>query len=574
MEIRKKKRHVLKRQGNLRIFWFFCLFLILCANCSENGGQTSPPEIPPPTDSYHVFILGIDTAPSSQVVPPIEGSVPGVAHPGIFLIFRDHDINLSVENITINGNELSVSVKIRNNLGVSFPRTWVIVHSPDNGVKLEPSKADGFIDEGVFYYLGGLDYSEEKSTTIYFTLPAELITQFSFLLDVGEVHDRLVFVSTQAAGAGRTTEIYSMNYNGSDLFRVTNHNGDVIPSLPRWSPNGGWIAYTGKRSGEPEQVWLARADGKGSVQLTCYENTTVAGDFTRNGKKIYVRHIDSVTPEANLYLLDISKELTDCSDTSALTPLTVDFPGSENVPILSKDGDKLVYIKREYSRPVTPPPPCDQICGNPPEPCFGNPPMPCCGDPPEPCCGSPPTPWTDKYVQNYNLYYLPVSPETGERIGNEVKYWEESLFTRGDITFSADCTKVVANAGGCAEWQGCCPGQTYCSAAGSPWGYKCNFSLSRAIYSLDFNTTLPNPPPYSYLSAPGSAMYRKFDNTDQYEYDPSWSVEYNLLAFSKLDLSTSYIQLWLLDPADPLNTKIPLTNFGYFNVSSRFMPWP
>jgi hypothetical protein len=69
-------------------------------------------------------------------------------------------------------------------------------------------------------------------------------------------------------------------------------------------------------------------------------------------------------------------------------------------------------------------------------------------------------------------------------------------------------------------------------------------------------------------------MYKKIDNTATYEYDPTWSIEYDLLAFSKLDLSTTYIQLWSLAPDDPLNTKVPLTNFGYFNVSPRFMPWP
>lgn len=564
---RRKKRHALKK--GVRILFLFHLLVIFYASCKDTN-----PEIPvPPTspvDSYHITILGLTTLPRAEVVPPIEGSVPSVAHPGVFLIFRDHEIVLSIGKITISGNEISVEVTIRNNLGAPFPRTWVVIHSPDSGVTLNTLKADGLIDNGVFYYLGGLEAGEEKSVTIHFTLPASEISLFSFLLDVAEVHDRIAFVSTQA---NQPSEIYSMNYNGSDLFRVTYHNGELTPSLPRWSPNGGWIAYTGILGSSPEQVWLARADGRGTIQLTCYENATVAGDFTRDGKKIYVRHIDSSTPDANIYLLDIAKAIADCSDTSALTPLTVDFPGSENVPILSKEGDKLVYIKREY-KAVTPPPLCNQLCGNPPVPCFGTPPKPCCGDPPEPCCGNPPTPWTDKYVQNFNLYYLPVSPQTGERVGDEVKYWDETLFNMGDITFSSDCTKVVANAGGCAQWEACCPGQTGCATSGTTWTYKCNFSLVRAIYSLDFNTALPTPPPYSYLSAPGLTMYRKIDNTATYEYDPTWSIEYDLLAFSKLDLSTTYIQLWLLDPDDPFNTKVQLTNFGYFNLSPRFMPWP
>lgn len=566
-----KKKYALQKAGSL---WILFGVLILFSGACSSDGENPIPDFPPPPlifDSYHITISELTTTPLSEVIPPVEGSVPDVEHPGVFLIFRDHDITLTVGQITVNGSEVTVEVTVKNESGTDFPRTWVIVHSPDNGTALNILKADGLIDDGVFYYLGGLADGEEKSTSIYFTLPSYLITQFSFLLDVGEVHDRLTFASTQA---GPLTEIYSMNYNGSDLFRVTYHNGAVYPSMPRWSPTGGWVAYTGKASSESEQIWLARADGKESIQLTCYDDDiTVAGDFTKDGKKIYVRHMNSSTPEANIYLLDISKALADCSDTSALTPLTVAFPGSENVPILSKDGDKLVYIKREY-KAVKPPPPCDQTCGNPTVPCFGNPPKPCCGDPPEPCCGTPPTPWTDKYVQNFNLYYLPVSPQTGERTGDEVKYWDETLFTRGDMCFSSDGTMLVANAGGCAEWEACCPGQTGCASSGSTWTYKCNFSLPRAIYTLDFDTTLPDPMPYSYLSAPGSTMYRKIDGTGDYEYDPSWSIEYDLLAFSKLDLSTTYIQLWLLDPVDPLNTKVPIANFGYFNASPRFMPWP
>jgi hypothetical protein len=165
---RRRKRHVLKRGAS--ILFLFYLLVIFCVSCKDTNNEI--PLLPPtPLDSYHITILGLTTLPRAEVVPPIEGSVPGIAHPGVFLIFRDHDIVLSIGKITINGNEISVEVTIRNNLGAPFPRTWVVIHSPDSGVTLNTLKADGLIDNGVFYYVGGLEAGEEKSVTIHFTCP-------------------------------------------------------------------------------------------------------------------------------------------------------------------------------------------------------------------------------------------------------------------------------------------------------------------------------------------------------------------------------------------------------------------
>lgn len=60
-------------------------------------------------------------------------------------------------------------------------------------------------------------------------------------------------------------DIYTMNRDGSDVRRVTNHPG--IDATPTWSPTGTQIAFTSDRSGNP-QIYVVNADGTGLVRIT------------------------------------------------------------------------------------------------------------------------------------------------------------------------------------------------------------------------------------------------------------------------------------------------------------------
>jgi len=60
-------------------------------------------------------------------------------------------------------------------------------------------------------------------------------------------------------------EVYVMNRNGSNVFRLTNNKAADI--TPTWNPQSTRIAFTSDRTGAP-QIWLIDADGTNLQRLT------------------------------------------------------------------------------------------------------------------------------------------------------------------------------------------------------------------------------------------------------------------------------------------------------------------
>ena len=72
---------------------------------------------------------------------------------------------------------------------------------------------------------------------------------------------RIAFTSSRDGNP----EIYTMNRDGSDVRRVTNH--PTIDATPTWSPTGTQIAFTSDRTGSP-QIYIVNADGTGLQKIT------------------------------------------------------------------------------------------------------------------------------------------------------------------------------------------------------------------------------------------------------------------------------------------------------------------
>ena len=72
---------------------------------------------------------------------------------------------------------------------------------------------------------------------------------------------RIVFSSSRDGNS----EIYVMNRDGSNVFRLTNNRAADI--TPTWNPQSTRIAFTSDRTGSP-QVWLIDADGTNLQKLT------------------------------------------------------------------------------------------------------------------------------------------------------------------------------------------------------------------------------------------------------------------------------------------------------------------
>ena len=72
---------------------------------------------------------------------------------------------------------------------------------------------------------------------------------------------RIAFTSSRDGNP----EIYTMNRDGSDVRRITNH--PMIDSTPTWAPTGKQLAFTSDRTGSP-QIYVVNADGTGLVKIT------------------------------------------------------------------------------------------------------------------------------------------------------------------------------------------------------------------------------------------------------------------------------------------------------------------
>ncbi|MCC6162549.1 MAG: PD40 domain-containing protein [Acidobacteria bacterium] len=104
----------------------------------------------------------------------------------------------------------------------------------------------GYPDVYVSYiYQGKMDQPAGGTETIHNFLPA-------FSPD----GNRIAFMTNRDGNM----EIYTVNRDGSNLRRVTRHQGN--DSTPTWSPAGNQIAFTSDRSGRP-QIYIVDADGMG-----------------------------------------------------------------------------------------------------------------------------------------------------------------------------------------------------------------------------------------------------------------------------------------------------------------------
>jgi TolB protein len=112
---------------------------------------------------------------------------------------------------------------------------------------------------------------------------ADLTVQFRAFADTlpGCAPDcgRIAFVSS----VGSNSEIYSVNWDGTDLTRLTDAPGQ--DEGPAWSPDGQRIAFVSDREGSRE-VYVMNADGSGVVRLTSTETDDAAPSWSPDGTRI------------------------------------------------------------------------------------------------------------------------------------------------------------------------------------------------------------------------------------------------------------------------------------------------
>jgi eukaryotic-like serine/threonine-protein kinase len=95
-------------------------------------------------------------------------------------------------------------------------------------------------------------------------------------------------------------DLFTANRAGTPLHRLTDDAAQDI--VPRWSPDGEWIAFLSDRSGKYE-IWKVKPDGSGLSQMTNEPGREViAPVWSPDGKKLLyqIRNVNSYIIDANL----------------------------------------------------------------------------------------------------------------------------------------------------------------------------------------------------------------------------------------------------------------------------------
>jgi Tol biopolymer transport system component len=128
------------------------------------------------------------------------------------------------------------------------------------------------------------------------------------------------------SGPMSSTEIFSMNGDGSGVTRLTNNTSD--DELPMWSPDGSKIAFASGRDGNFE-IYVMNADGSGQTRLTNNPSVDNSPSFSPDGSKIVFSRSG---PGGGIYVMN--------ANGSGQTQLT---NTSDSDPQFSPDGKQIVF---------------------------------------------------------------------------------------------------------------------------------------------------------------------------------------------------------------------------------------
>jgi len=146
------------------------------------------------------------------------------------------------------------------------------------------------------------------------------------------------------------TDLFVVGEDGSGLRQLTRSqqrrlsDNDWIFS-PRWSPDGGLIAFLADRSTFYPMLWTMRPDGTGPRALLQPRNSLDAVDtfaWSPDGARIAATRFDNATSQ--IWVLELSAPARGRAITSE--------PGGAFDPSWSPDGSQIAYAAREGRRTV------------------------------------------------------------------------------------------------------------------------------------------------------------------------------------------------------------------------------
>jgi TolB protein len=131
-------------------------------------------------------------------------------------------------------------------------------------------------------------------------------------------------------------EIYTVNRDGSNLRRITRHQGN--DTSPTWSPAGNQIAFTSDRSGSP-QIYIVDADGLGQPRRITSESWADRATWSPIHSEI--AYAGRTGPGFDIKIVDIANQQV---------RVITDGIGSNESPAWAPNGRHLAFASTRAGR--------------------------------------------------------------------------------------------------------------------------------------------------------------------------------------------------------------------------------
>lgn len=148
-------------------------------------------------------------------------------------------------------------------------------------------------------------------------------------------------IAFQLGEYGNTSEIYTMNIDGSNLTQITSN--DVYDGGPCFSPDGKKIVFSAWDNETYPEIFTMDSDGSNRVQITnlggAYWQSTPK--YNPAGNKIYFQA--GYNADDHIVMMDL-----DGSNWVDITPAGYDFGYLEANMSFNGDGSKIIFFTSEY----------------------------------------------------------------------------------------------------------------------------------------------------------------------------------------------------------------------------------